>query len=127
MRIVYLWRLCFTLGANRLALRVPSPLGLNGKIRIGASQWIAGGLAVCPVCGVRSRSRHSSYLRSLQDLPAQGTPVTNRARLTPWRCQNGHCERRIFAERLPELATPCARRTARMAGTRVKQTRVSVN
>ena len=117
MRIVYLWRLCFTVGANRLALRVPSRDGIRSG-RIGASQWIAGGLAVCPVCGVRSRSRHSSYLRifpfnpkgtlvrsprrSLQNLPAQGTRVTIRARLTRWRCQNGHCEQRIFAERLPE-------------------------
>ena len=39
-----------------------------------------------------------------------------RARLTRWRCQNDHCVRRIFAERLPELAAPYARRTARMAG-----------
>jgi hypothetical protein len=29
MRIVYLWRLCFTLGANRLALRVPSRDGMQ--------------------------------------------------------------------------------------------------
>ncbi len=74
------------------------------------------GPAACPVCGAQSRSRHSFYLRSLQDLPAQGTPVMMRARLTRWRCQNDYCERRIFAERLPELAAPYARRTARMAG-----------
>src|SRR5712692_7402829 len=74
------------------------------------------GHAACPICGTQSRSRHSSYLRSLQDLPAQGTPVTIRARLTRWRCRNDQCEQRIFAERLPELAAPFARRTARMAG-----------
>jgi transposase len=51
----------------------------------------------------------------LDDLPAQGTPVTVRARLTRWRCRNEHCERRIFAERLPQLAAPFARRTARLA------------
>src|SRR5260370_5172766 len=72
--------------------------------------------ATCPVCGIRSISRHSSYRRTLHDLPAQGTPVTVRARLTRWRCRNDQCERRIFAERLPRLAAPFARRTARLAG-----------
>ncbi|SDR63642.1 Transposase [Rhizobiales bacterium GAS113] len=71
--------------------------------------------ATCPVCGIRSISRHSSYRRTLHDLPAQGTPVTVRARLTRWRCRNDQCERRIFAERLPRLAAPFARRTARLA------------
>ena len=74
------------------------------------------GDAACPDCGVPSASRHSSYLRLLDDLPAQGTPVTVRARLTRWRCRNEHCERRIFAERLPQLAAPFARRTTRLAG-----------
>jgi hypothetical protein len=32
------------------------------------------------------------------------------------RCRNEHCERRIFAERLPQLAAPFARRTTRLAG-----------
>ncbi|SEE70085.1 Transposase [Rhizobiales bacterium GAS191] len=72
--------------------------------------------ARCPLCGIRSISRHSSYRRTLHDLPAQGTPVTVRARLTRWRCRNDQCERRIFGERLPRLAAPFARRTARLAG-----------
>jgi hypothetical protein len=71
--------------------------------------------ATCPVCGIRSISRHSSYRRTLHDLPAQGTPVAVRARVTRWRCRNDQCERRIFAERLPRLAAPFARRTARLA------------
>jgi transposase len=37
------------------------------------------------------------------------------ARLGRWRCRNQQCERRIFAERLPGLAAPFARRTARLA------------
>ena len=36
----------------------------------------------------------------LQDLLAQGKPVSVRARMTRWRCRNDRCERRIFAERL---------------------------
>ena len=72
--------------------------------------------ASCPVCGIPSSSRHSSYIRTLRDLSAQGRPVNIQARLTRWRCRNDHCDRRIFAERLPMLATPFARRTARLAG-----------
>ena len=72
--------------------------------------------ACCPVCGIQSSSRHSSYIRTLRDLSAQGRPVKIQARLTRWRCRNDHCDRRIFAERLPTLATSFARRTARLAG-----------
>ena len=72
--------------------------------------------ASCPECGTQSSSRHSSYLRTLQDLSTQGTLVTIQARVTRWRCRNEQCGRRIFAERLPTLAAPFARRTARFAG-----------
>jgi hypothetical protein len=70
---------------------------------------------LCPGRGIRSLSRHSSYLRTLRDLPAQGTPVSVQARLTRWRCRNDLCERRMFTERLPGLAAPFARRTARLS------------
>ncbi len=72
--------------------------------------------ARCPICGTTSRSRHSSYQRTLRDLPAQGTPVTVQARVTRWRCRNDQCGRQIFAERLPDLAAPFERRTTRLAG-----------
>jgi transposase len=71
--------------------------------------------SICPCCGTRSRSRHSSYVRHLQDLPAQGAPVTLRLRAGRWRCRNPGCTRRIFTERLPEAAVPFARRTHRVA------------
>ena len=38
----------------------------------------------CPVCGLQSISRHSSYRRTLQDLSAQGKPVSVRVRMTRW-------------------------------------------
>src|ERR1019366_2493498 len=44
--------------------------------------------ATCPLCGIQSISRHSSYRRTLQDLSAQGKPVSVRARMTRWRCRN---------------------------------------
>ena len=70
----------------------------------------------CPGCGARSKSRHSTYWRTLRDLSAQGAPVVVNARLGRWRCRNQRCDRRIFTERVPNLAAPFARRTGRLAG-----------
>ena len=75
--------------------------------------------ARCPMCGVESRSRHSVYSRTLGDLSVQGMPVLVNARVRRWRCRNDRCDRRIFAERLPGLAAPFARRTNRFAHQRV--------
>jgi transposase len=69
----------------------------------------------CPRCGALSNSRHSTYSRTLRDLSAQGAPVIVNARLGRWRCRNRKCDQRIFAERLPGLAAPLARRTTRLA------------
>ena len=70
----------------------------------------------CPGCGTQSTSRHSAYSRTLRDLSAQGALVIISARLARWRCRNQRCDRRIFTERLPGLAAPFARQTARLAG-----------
>ena len=133
---------CFTLGANWRALCdasisgiwrdkksaswAPAPNLTVQAVERNETDWTISVTgqdhATCPVCGARSISRHSSYRRTLQDLPAQGMPVTVRAPLTRWRCRNDQCERRIFAERLPRLASPFARRTARQFAPRVKQT-----
>ena len=69
----------------------------------------------CPRCGALSNSRHSTYSRTLRDLSAQGAPVIVNARLGRWRCRNQRCDQRIFAERLPGLAAPLARRTTHLA------------
>src|ERR1700730_1714145 len=69
--------------------------------------------AVCPGCQSISRSRHSRYWRSLQDLPVQGTRVILRLRLGRWRCRNAGCERRIFTERLSKVCAPYAQQTKR--------------
>jgi hypothetical protein len=47
----------------------------------------------------------------LADLPWAGHPVTLQVWVRRFRCGNRQCPRRIFAERLPELAAPHARRT----------------
>jgi len=69
--------------------------------------------AVCPGCQSVSRSRHSRYWRSLQDLPIQGTPVILRVHVGRWRCRNAGCERRIFTERPFKVCAPHARQTKR--------------
>ena len=69
--------------------------------------------AVCPGCQSVSRSRHSRYWRSLQDLPIQGTPVILRLHLGRWRCRNAGCERRIFTEPLSKVCAPYAQQTKR--------------
>jgi transposase len=69
--------------------------------------------AVCPGCHCVSRSRHSRYWRSLQDLPVQGTQVILRLHLGRWRCRNAGCERRIFTERLSKVCAPYAQQTKR--------------
>ena len=70
----------------------------------------------CPGRGAQSKSRHSTYWRTLRDLSAQGAPVIVHARLGRWRCRNQQCDRLVFTERVPGLAAPFARRTARLAG-----------
>ena len=70
--------------------------------------------AACPLCGGLSGRVHSRYTRTLADLPWQGRAVAVRMRARRFRCATAGCPRRIFTERLPEIAHPRARRTARL-------------
>ena len=69
----------------------------------------------CPECGELSRSCHSHYCRQLQDLPWQGLSVRIRLKARRFRCRNPACGRKVFVERLPEVALPHARQTHRLA------------
>lgn len=71
-------------------------------------------MARCPLCGRRSKRIHSRYERTLADLPWGTHAVTIRLRVRRLFCRNARCARRIFAERLPEVALPRARRTRRL-------------
>ena len=71
--------------------------------------------ARCPLCGRRSKRVHSRYERTLADLPWGEYAVTVRLRVRRLFCDAPCCERRIFAERLPGVAGPWARKTARLA------------
>ena len=62
----------------------------------------------------RARSPgHSSYVRTLLDLPMGGRSVQLRVVARRFRCDAPACARQIFAERLGPVA-PWARRTARL-------------
>ena len=69
----------------------------------------------CPGCREKSTRRHIRYFRYLQDLPVQGAVVTVELRMSRWRCLNGNCERRTFADQPPGIVSPHARRTWRTA------------
>ena len=75
--------------------------------------------ALCPRCGVVSRSNHSCYWRRLKDLPLQGASVTIKLHLGRWRCRNRKCERKIFTERVPGVLVPHAQRTIRLGEVRM--------
>jgi transposase len=68
---------------------------------------------MCPVCGEVSRSGHSSYSRCLQDLPWQGVSVQLWVSAGRFRCRNPSCPRKIFCERLPQVARAYGRQTDR--------------
>ena len=72
--------------------------------------------ARCALCGKRSKRVHSRYQRTLADLPWGEHAVTVLLSVRRFFCDNIRCERSIFAERLPEVAAPWARKTVRLAG-----------
>jgi len=84
-----------------------------GFLRIAAHGTRPGGR--CPDCGRASRAVHSRYHRRPADLPSLGRVVGVELRVRRFYCRNAACARRTFAERLPELLAPRARRTGRLA------------
>ncbi|KAA0676151.1 transposase family protein, partial [Azospirillum brasilense] len=57
---------------------------------------------------------HSRYERRLADLPWQGRPVILRLQARRFLCREAGCPKRTFAERLPGIAQPSARRSERL-------------
>ena len=94
-------------GSAPVVRALPSDYGVRTNRRWGIE---AEGHAMprCPSCGTVSARQHSWYQRSLCDLPMQGVAVVIRLRVRKWRCEASACERSIFAEQLPGLASPHA-------------------
>jgi transposase len=70
---------------------------------------------VCPLCGSPTSRVHSRYLRTLSELPCLRLPVRVHLHTRRFFCDRPECPRAIFTERLPDVALPYARRTARLA------------
>ena len=68
----------------------------------------------CPICGQEARRVHSSYVRTLQDLPWGPLRLQLQVRVHRFFCQNSNCLRKIFTERFSELMEPSSRRTNRL-------------
>jgi transposase len=88
---------------------------LPGPDRVAILSRPKSSTSVCPLCGVASAQVHSHYQRILADLPWQGHIAALHVRARRFRCATHGCPRRIFTERLPEVALPRARRTERLA------------
>ena len=69
--------------------------------------------AACPICGQPSHRVHRRYERTLTDLPCVAFSLTLIVQVCKFFCPNPDCHRRIFTERLPEVAAPWARKTVR--------------
>ena len=69
----------------------------------------------CPDCGKASVRVHSTYQRTLVDLPCSVWHVQLHWTVRRFFCDNSQCSRRTFAEQLPEVAVRYARRTRRLA------------
>ncbi len=67
--------------------------------------------ARCPLCGHSSTRVHSQYWRIVADLPVSQRAVVIVMQVRRFRCLSPKCPRRIFAERLPDLVAPYARKS----------------
>src|SRR6266496_4337136 len=114
---------CWT-ASDRLEILIEHLIPASGKLGIQQLRLSSEGLTLvlvslqtegqCPVCGQSTRQVHSTYLRTLQDLPWASLRLTLRVQVHRFFCQNRDCTRKIFAERLPELVASSARRTNRL-------------
>ncbi|WP_102128610.1 ISL3 family transposase [Deinococcus planocerae] len=69
---------------------------------------------LCPACGQASSHRHSRYTRILKDVALLGRRVRLRLTVRKFFCDSSGCAQRIFCERLPSVAFPWRRKTARL-------------
>jgi transposase len=67
----------------------------------GTRRW-----ARCPLCQRRSKRRHSTYERTVADLPCAGAGVVLHLHVRRFVCRVRWCRRKIFAERWPDLVVP---------------------
>ena len=70
--------------------------------------------ASCSLCGHKTVRVHSHYRRTVADLPWGARSLKLSLLVRRFRCSVPECPRRIFAERLPSVVEPYARKTTRL-------------
>ena len=70
--------------------------------------------AHCPGCGNPSDAVHCQYRRTVRDVPCGGRSVVLRLCVRKFFCRTVTCQRKVFAERLPDLVQPWARISNRL-------------
>ena len=79
-------------------------------LAVAATQAVAS----CPLCHTAATRVQSRYTRTLLDLPWATLRVRFQLTVRRFVCPDATCPRKIFTERLPQLAAPYARRTTRL-------------
>src|SRR5258707_5363972 len=100
---------CFALPENIAITSVP-PTALTLTIALACSDPTA----CCPLCHQPSERVHSTYQRTVADVPCGGRRVLLLLTVRIYICHTGDCPRSIFTERLPELVQSYARMTNRL-------------
>ncbi|MFF1918897.1 transposase family protein [Streptomyces sp. NPDC058239] len=67
---------------------------------------------MCPACGTTSARVHSRYVRRLADSAVGGRPVVIELRVRRFRCRQGACPQKTFAEQVEGLTFQHGRRSA---------------
>src|SRR5207249_11425116 len=70
--------------------------------------------AHCPGCGNSSDAVHCQYRRTVHDVPCGGRSVVLQLGVRKFFCRTATCQRKVFAERLPDLVEPWARVSNRL-------------
>lgn len=85
-----------------------------GWVRLcGRVRAVAG---ACSKCGSHSQRVHSRYPRTLADAPIGGQRAELVLEVRRFFCDNPECQKKTFAEQVPELTAPHARRTGLLRG-----------
>ncbi len=99
---------------------LPLPEGMAiGQVEIAEAQLTVEvistqSFACCPGCGSPSDHVHCQYQRTVHDVPCGGRRVVLRLCVRKFVCRVPTCQRKVFAERLPDLVRPWARVSNRL-------------
>src|SRR6266536_3958519 len=99
---------------------LPLPEGLVlGQVEISEAQLTVEVISThpcarCPGCETHSDTVHCQYQRMVHDVPCGGRRVILRLQVRKFFCRVPSCQRKVFAERLPDLVQPWARVSNRL-------------